>query len=209
MAPLAQARGVGTTGMTLRERILVERVQKHRDEKAFEELMRMYQHKVYNLVYRMIGNADEAEEIAQEVFVTVWKAIDGFRGDAKFSTWLYRISANHCKNRMKYLGRRSYNATGELNEATEREAASAAPTSLRPHLDGPEAVLEGIELERAVQDGIAQLDEDHRALVVLRDVEDLSYEEIAKVTGLELGTVKSRLHRARLQLKDFLARLLK
>jgi RNA polymerase sigma-70 factor (ECF subfamily) len=194
--------------VTLRERVLIRRLQQ-RDEKAFVEIVRMYQHKVFNLVYRMIGNAEEAEDVAQEVFVTVFKAIDSFRGEAKFSTWLYRIAANHCKNRMKYLGRRSYKATGELNEATEKEAAEAQPSSMRPHVDGPDAVLEGLELERTVQDGIKALEEEHRVLIILRDVEDLSYEEISSITGLELGTVKSRLHRARLQLKEHMAKVLR
>src|SRR5438309_1969371 len=146
----------GTFRMTLRERLLIRRLQQ-RDEKAFEEVVRLYQHKVYNLVYRMLGNREEAEDVAQEVFVTVFKSIDTFRGEAKFSTWLYRIAANHCKNRMKYLGRRSYKATGELNEATEKEAAEAQPSSMRPHVDGPDAVLEGLELERTVQAGIRAL----------------------------------------------------
>ena len=194
--------------VSLRERMLIRRLQQ-RDEKAFEEIVRLYQHKVYNLVYRMIGNQQEAEDVGQEVFVTVFKSIDSFRGEAKFSTWLYRIAANHCKNRMKYLGRRSYKSTGELNEAAEREAADAQPSSIRPHVDGPDAVLEGLELEKTVQDGIKALDEEHRVLVILRDVDDLSYEEISSITGLELGTVKSRLHRARLQLKEHMAKVLR
>ena len=187
--------------------MLVRRMQQ-RDERAFEEVVRLYQHKVYNLLFRMLGNADEAEEVAQEVFVTVFKSIDTFRGEAKFSTWLYRLAANHSKNRLKYLGRRSYKATSELNDASEREANEAQPSALRPHVDGPDAVLEGLELERAVQVAIAALDEEHRVLVVLRDVENLSYEEIQSITGLELGTVKSRLHRARLALKEHLAKIM-
>src|SRR3954469_23679553 len=108
---------VGLAG--LRELLLLRRLQQ-RDERAFEEVVRLYQHKVFNLVFRMLGNREEAEDVAQEVFVTVFKAIDTFRGDSKFSTWLYRIAANQCKNRIKYLGRRSYKMTGELDEAAER-----------------------------------------------------------------------------------------
>src|SRR5438105_15699342 len=89
---------------SLRERLLIRRLQQ-RDEKAFQEIVRCYQHKIFNLVFRMIGNEQEAEDIAQEVFVTVFKAIDGFRGESLFSTWLYRIATNHCKNRLKYLVR--------------------------------------------------------------------------------------------------------
>ena len=191
--------------MALHERLLIRRLQQ-RDERAFEEVVRLYQHKVYNLVLRMIGNQQEAEDIAQEVFVTVFKSIDTFRGESKFSTWLYRIAANHCKNRMKYLGRRSYNTTGELDEAAERQLALAQPSALTPHIDGPDKVLEGMQLERLVQQGIALLDEEHRTLVVLRDVENLSYQEISTITGLAEGTVKSRLHRARMALKEHLAK---
>jgi RNA polymerase sigma-70 factor (ECF subfamily) len=190
---------------TLRERVLIRRLQQ-RDERAFQEIVRLYQHKVFNLVFRMISNREEAEDVAQEVFVTVFKSIDGFRGEAKFSTWLYRIAANHCKNRMKYLGRRSYKSTGELDEAAERELADAQPHSMTPHVDGPEKVLEGLQTEKMVQQAIALLDEEHRLLIVLRDVEDLSYQEICSITGLAEGTVKSRLHRARMSLKDYLAK---
>src|SRR4051812_12016050 len=200
MAPVP----VGLAG--LRELLLIRRLQQ-RDERAFEEVVRLYQHKVYNLVYRMLGNREEAEDVAQEVFVTVFKSIDSFRGEAKFSTWLYRIAANHCKNRMKYLGRRSYKSTGELDEAAEREMH--ANGNIRPHVDGPDAMLEGLQLERMVQDGIASLEEEHRELIVLRDVEDMSYEEIGSITGLADGTVKSRLHRARLALKDYMAKVFK
>jgi RNA polymerase sigma-70 factor (ECF subfamily) len=195
-------------GMTIRERVLIRRLQQ-RDERAFEEIVRLHQHKVYNLVFRMLGNREEAEDVAQEVFVTVFKAIDTFRGDSKFSTWLYRIAANQCKNRMKYLGRRSYKSTGELDEAAEREMQVAQPSVMKPHVDGPDAVLEGLQLERMVQEGIAALDEEHRELIVLRDVEDLSYEEISAVTGLPDGTVKSRLHRARMALKEHMAKLMR
>jgi RNA polymerase sigma-70 factor (ECF subfamily) len=190
---------------TIRERLLIRRLQQ-RDERAFTEVVRLYQHKVYNLVYRMVGNREEAEDVAQEVFVTVFKAIDTFRGDAKLSTWLYRIATNHTRNRMKYLGRRSYNSTAQLDEAAEREANHAQPSAMRPHIAGPDAVLEGLQLERVVQDGIAGLEPEHREVLVLRDVEELSYDEIAAITGLAEGTVKSRLHRARLALKEHMAK---
>src|SRR5438552_12596782 len=111
-------------GMTLREKLLIRRLQQ-RDERAFQEMVRLYQHKVFNLVFRMIGSREEAEDVAQEVFVTVFKAIDTFRGESKFSTWLYRIAANQCKNRIKYLGRRSYKSTGELDEAAEHAMMDA------------------------------------------------------------------------------------
>ena len=191
---------IGLSG--IRERLLVRRL-RERDERAFHEMVRLYQHKVFNLVFRMIGNREEAEDVAQEVFVTVWKAIDSFRGDSKLSTWLYRIAANQCKNRIKYLGRRSYGATGQLEES-EALIHQAQPSLLAPHTDGPEQVLQGRQTQRLLEEGIAALDEDHRALLVLRDVEELSYQEIASITALPEGTVKSRIHRARLALKEHL-----
>ena len=107
---------------------------------------------------------------------------------------------------MKYFGRRAHNTTSELDEAAENDAAAAQPSSMRPQIAGPDAVLEGLQLERVVQEGIASLEPEHREVMVLRDVENLSYEEIASITGVAEGTVKSRLHRARLALKEHMAR---
>ena len=196
---------IGLSG--IRERLLVRRL-RERDERAFHEMVRLYQHQVFNLVFRMIGNREEAEDVAQEVFVTVFKAIDSFRGESKFSTWLYRIAANQCKNRIKYLGRRSYQQTGQLEES-EALIRQAQPSLLQPHTDGPEQVLEGRQMQRLLEEGIAALDEDHRAVLVLRDVEELSYQEIAAITALPEGTVKSRIHRARLALKQHLEKHLR
>lgn len=189
----------------LSERLLIARLQE-RDEDAFVECVREYQDKIFSLVYRMLGSKEEAEDVAQEVFVTVFKSIDTFRGDAKFSTWLYRIAANHCKNRIKYLGRRARRSTTALDDAGEGELLDAQRHAMAPQSVGPDQALEGLQLERIVQDGIAQLDEEHRMLIVLRDIEDLSYEEICQITGLAEGTVKSRLHRARMALKDHMSR---
>src|SRR5689334_11877090 len=91
--------------MSLRDRAFLSRL-RERDEEAFNQVVSDYQNKVFGLIYRMMGNREEAEDLAQEVFVTVFKSIDQFRGDSKLSTWIYRIAANHCKNRIKYLSRR-------------------------------------------------------------------------------------------------------
>jgi RNA polymerase sigma-70 factor, ECF subfamily len=188
--------------MSLRERLLLRRLQ-DRDEKAFREIVDLYRDRVYNLTYRMLGNRTEAEDISQEVFITVFKHIDQFRGDSKFSTWLYRVAANHCKNRIKYLSRRHDRGHSELDEGQIDESDTAAGAALTAPTPSPrpDRQLEGAELEKLMQEAIAELDEEHRLLVVLRDVEDLSYEEICEITGLAEGTVKSRLHRARLALR--------
>jgi RNA polymerase sigma-70 factor (ECF subfamily) len=168
-------------------------------------MMQTYHLQVFNLVFRMLGSREEAEDLAQEVFITVFKSIDGFRGDSKFSTWLYRVAANHCKNRHKYLARRRYHAAQPLDELAERDAAgrSGGPAMpLQSQLSEPDRLLEGKRLEQALQKEIAALDEDQRLLIVLRDVQGLSYQEITQITALAEGTVKSRLHRARMALKD-------
>ena len=187
--------------MSLTERLLIARL-RERDEQAFSEIVGLYGDKVFSLIYRMLGNRHEAEDVAQEVFITVFKTIDGFRGEAKFSTWLLRIAANQSKNRIKYLARRPTEG-GELDDPGQAQAASSTPGSrLQGHFDGPDVLLEAAETGAVMQRAIGALDEDHRLLVILRDVEELSYQEIADITGLPEGTIKSRLHRARLAIKE-------
>jgi RNA polymerase sigma-70 factor (ECF subfamily) len=174
--------------------------------------VRSYQDKIFGLIFRMLGSREEAEDVAQEVFVTVFKSIDSFRGDSRFGTWLYRIAVNHCKNRIKYLRRRAHRSTAELDEQAEHALFHATPGGATQHSTlgqaeaRPDEALEGVQLEQIVQRAIQQLDEEHRTLLVLRDVEELSYEEIVEITGLPEGTVKSRLHRSRLVLKAEIAR---
>jgi RNA polymerase sigma-70 factor, ECF subfamily len=191
--------------MSLAERLLIARL-RERDEQAFSEIFRLYGDKVFSLIYRMLGNRHEAEDVTQEVFVTVFKTVDGFRGEAKFSTWLLRIAANQSKNRIKYLARRPTEG-GELDDAGQARAVSApAGPGVQAHIEGPDKLLEAAEIESIMQVAIGKLDEEHRLLVILRDVEELSYQEIGEITGLPEGTIKSRLHRARLAIKEELDR---
>lgn len=196
---------------TFRERRLIRRL-RDRDEAAFREMVQTYQGQVFNLVFRMLGNREEAEDLSQEVFVTVFKSIDGFRGDAKFSTWLYRIAANQCKNRFKYLARRHYHTNKPLDDLTERDAAGrqgGPVVPLQAQISEPDKIVEAKRLEQAIQREIAGLEEDQRLLIVLRDIQGLSYQEIATITQLPEGTVKSRLHRARVALKNKLKKHLR
>ena len=176
-----------------------------RDERAFRELIEAERDRVYNITYRMLGNRAEAEDVAQEVFITVFKTIDSFREESKLSTWLYRVTVNHCKNRIKYLARRHDRDRAELDETSHSQETTGAVTGPARHAQ-PDRALAGAQMERLLQEAIANLDEDHRVVVVLRDVEDLSIEEICEITGLPDGTVKSRLHRARLVLRKRLQR---
>jgi RNA polymerase sigma-70 factor (ECF subfamily) len=183
------------------ERSLLRRL-RDRDERAFRELIEGHRDRVYNITFRMLGNRAEAEDVAQEVFITVFKTIETFREESKFSTWLYRVTVNHCKNRIKYLARRHDRDRDELDESSNGHngaIGSPAPAA-------PDRALEGAQMEKLLQEAIGNLDDDHRVVVVLRDVEDLSIEEICEITGLPDGTVKSRLHRARLALRKKLQR---
>ena len=180
-----------------------------RDEAAFNELVTTYNRRVFTLVFRMLGRREEAEDIAQDVFVQVFKAIDTFRGDSKLSTWIYRIAVNLCKNRSAYLTRRHQKDQEAVADLEGRSALSGAKGVSVGTVSRPDELVEGMQMEAIVKHAIGLLEPDFREVLVLRDVEDLSYEEIASVTGLPDGTVKSRIHRARSQLKAHVERLLR
>lgn len=189
--------------MTDLERELLRRL-RSRDERAFRELIDLYRDRVFNVTFRMLGDRAEAEDIAQEVFIAVFKTIDTFREESKFSTWLYRVAVNHTKNRIKYLSRRNDRNRTELDDNTADSDGPSLGSTIRP--TRPDRALEGAQMEQVLQGAIASLDEEHRVLVVLRDVEELSIEEICEITGIPDGTVKSRLHRARSALRKKLQR---
>lgn len=187
------------------EASLVERLVA-RDERAFNALVRAYERRVFALVLRMIGSRPEAEDLAQEVFVQVFKAIGSFRGDSKLSTWIYRIAVNLCKNRSKYLRVRHAGQQEELEAVQERVPMGEVRRANVAHVERPDEMMAGRQVERIVQQAILALEPGFRECLVLRDVEDLSYEEIGVITGLPPGTVKSRIHRARAQLKELVER---
>jgi RNA polymerase sigma-70 factor (ECF subfamily) len=205
----ANARALGQRApyeMSIAERLLLARLRAG-DEDAFTEIMRQYQDKVFGLIYRMLGNRPEAEDVSQEVFVTVFKSIESFRGEAKFSTWLLRIAANHAKNRIKHLARRPTEGADPDDVSQLRQLPDRPPPPVQAHIAGPDAMLEAAEVDKLVQQAIAErLDEDQRVLVELRDVQQLSYQEIEEITGLPEGTIKSRLHRARMAIKEWVDR---
>jgi RNA polymerase sigma-70 factor (ECF subfamily) len=190
--------------MSVAERLLIARL-RERDEQAFAEIVGQYMDKVFSLIYRMLGNRQEAEDVAQEVFITVFKNIESFRGEAKFSTWLLRIAANHAKNRIKHLARRPTEGA-DPDDVSQLRTLPDRPAPVQAQIPGPDAMLEFAETDKLLQQAIAALDEDQRLLVVLRDVEELSYQEIEEITGLAEGTIKSRLHRARMAIKEWLER---
>jgi RNA polymerase sigma-70 factor (ECF subfamily) len=177
-----------------------------RDERAFNELVRAYERRVFTLVVRMLNSTAEAEDVAQEVFVQVFKAIGGFRGDSKLSTWIYRIAINLCKNRMKYLKVRHAGEQDELGEVEERGALGGERPANVGAVERPDEMMSGRQVEHIIQSAILELEPSFRECLVLRDVEELSYEQIEEITGLPIGTVKSRIHRARAQLREAVER---
>ena len=163
------------------------------DPRAFEELVIGYQHRVFGVALRMLGSRAEAEEIAQEVFLRAHRALADFRGDARLGTWLYGIASRLCLNRLASPDRRVVRGDAALADVAAGTLDAAAQA-------------ERAELDAALHAAIAELPEERRLVLVLRDVEGLSYEEIAEALALDPGTVRSRLHRARMQLKEKLER---
>jgi RNA polymerase sigma-70 factor (ECF subfamily) len=201
--PMSWLISADETMTPLKERILVRRLKDH-DERAFSEFVRVYQNQIFNLVFRMLSNREEAEDVAQEVFITVFKNIGSFRGDCRLSTWIYRIATNHCRNRIKYLGRRRAQEhreyLDEMAKLQPKDGMASQPTA--GQVARPDQMAEGKQMEKLVQNAIAALDDEHREVIVLRDIKNLTYQEICEITGLPEGTVKSRLHRARIALKE-------
>lgn len=165
------------------------------DIDAFETLLGLYQNKVYGLALRMCGSEEDAWDVAQEAFLAAWRALPGFRGESGFSTWLYRLTANAAIDCL----RREKKRRGELSiEGGE------LPLSLPDAGPSPQEATEGGELRAAVNAALARLTDQHRTVLILRELQELSYEEIAGALGLDLGTVKSRISRARKALRKIL-----
>ena len=182
---------------------LVEDCQKG-DPTAFDELVRRYKDRVYTVVYRFLGNRDDALDVSQEVFVRAYRGIEGFRGNAKVYTWLYSIAANLARNRLRDSGRKGRNMGASL-EALEEIAPGLADSMARQTSPRDNAIAD--ETQALLQRCLAELPEQYRTAFVLRTAEDLSYEEIAEIAGCPVGTVKSRLNQARQMLRDRLKEL--
>jgi len=203
MDEAAGARPVrGRVAVSAEEKALIERC-KRGDLAAFNDLVRKYEKQVYNFAYRLTGNYDDANDVAQDAFLRVFNAIGSFRGDASFSTWLFRITTNVFldeRKRAKAHPQASLDEYLELGESSvTRQIEDPSPT--------PEAILEESERAQLLSNAVRDLPEYQRAMVTLYHGQQKSYEEIAEIMDLPIGTVKSRLNRARLALKEKLSGL--
>jgi RNA polymerase sigma-70 factor (ECF subfamily) len=173
------------------DRLLVERVQRG-DKAAFDLLVRKYQHKIVKLVTRYVHDGSEALDVSQEAFIKAYRAIHGFRGDSAFYTWLYRIAINTAKNHLMAESRRPLDRGVDLQDPEQYDMQAR----LRDN-DTPERLLLTDEIQRTVEQAIEELPEDLRTAIVLREIEGMSYEQIAEAMSCPVGTVRSRIFRAR------------
>ncbi len=186
--------------MSDREKGLLERA-KAGDIAAFEQLIESYQKKIFNIALRMLGNYDDAGDLSQEVLIRIYKSIGSFKEQSSFSTWIYRITTNVCLDEIRKRKNRKIISLDEeirLEDGEmKRQIESEEPS--------PEETAEAKDLKKIVNDAIGKLSEEHRIVIVLRDLQGLSYEEIAEVLKCPEGTVKSRINRGRQALKNILA----
>ena len=168
------------------------------DAKAFRALVERYQRRVVQLALAMTKDADEAMDIAQETFVRVHRHLPSFKGDSSFFTWTYRIAMNLCLDAQRRKGRLE-RVDVEQGDEAEIEAAMDPPSAA---LAGPQRQVLNAELRDRIEEALASLSDNHRAILLLREVEGLSYEDLAKVLGIRKGTVMSRLFHARLKMQN-------
>jgi RNA polymerase sigma-70 factor, ECF subfamily len=170
------------------------------DHQAFNRLVTLYQKKIYNLALGYVKQEDEAKDLTQDIFVTVFRQIDKLNDESKFGAWLYQLAINHCRNRYQKLRRRGFFSNYSLDDQDNNLHLSSGTT--------PEKNYERQNISRLVREAIATLAPAEKEIILLRDLQELSYEEISEILDLPMGTVKSKLNRARLALKNRLKQYL-
>ena len=167
------------------------------DQAAFEQLVRRYEKRVFALTGRMCRNPSDAEEAAQETFLAAWQGLPFFRGEASFSTWLYRLASNACVDLLRREGRHQAGAGISLDD----EESGFDPPDPAP---SPQALAERAELRQQIEAALAELPPEYRQVLILRELHQRTYDEIAEICSLDLGTVKSRISRGRKRLRKIL-----
>ena len=169
------------------------------DQEAFEQLVRDNQNRVYSLAVRLVGDREEAADLAQEAFLRAWQGLAAFQGESSFSTWIYRLTTNVCIDYLRRKKRRQ-----EVEPAVSLDDEDSGWAEPADAGQDPQRKLEEAERSRALSRGLERLPEHQRQVLVMRELSGLSYQEIGAATGLDLGTVKSRIARARLALRKIL-----
>jgi RNA polymerase sigma-70 factor (ECF subfamily) len=186
------------------EALFVLRLQANEDA-AYDELVRTYHSSIFHVAYRMLGDSGEASDAVQEIFVKVFRNIRGFRGESTLKTWIFRIALSEILNRLRWWKRHFRSATVSLDE---KPADNRSPIQIIDSQPSPLQALESKEREEAIQLALTRLSGQHRSILILRDIEGFSYNEISDVLGVSIGTVKSRLARARADMRRSLMRYL-
>ena len=187
-----------------KEQLLLDRCRRG-DRESFAQLMRLHEKQIYNFTYRMLGSEGEAEDLTQDIFIAAFRGIRSFRGEAKFSTWLYRIALNQARNRIKYLSRRKFFVRQTRRADYGANTLSESPEGLADSAPTPEQWAMTKDLAAQVQECLNQIPPQGRQILVLRDVQGFSYDELSAMLSLRPGTVKSRLHRARAAMRECLS----
>ncbi|HEY9758582.1 MAG TPA: sigma-70 family RNA polymerase sigma factor [Oculatellaceae cyanobacterium] len=191
--------------MELTDGALIENFLKTKELIYFKTLIRRYQNRIYSASYRILGNAEEAEEIVQDTFVKVHQNLDKFKEHANFSSWLFRISHNLCMDMMRAKQRKNiFHLISFDPQASEDENVSFRVGDLPDETPNPAQQLDSEEQERMIAESITKLPDFQRTVLVLHDLEGFSYQEIAEITGASIGTVRSRLHYGRVKLRELL-----
>lgn len=194
-------------GLSTEETLFVSRLRANEDA-AYDELVREYHSSLYHVAQRMLNDPGEAADVTQDIFVKVFRNIGRFRGQSSLKTWLFKIAMSEILNRLRWAKRRFRQKTVSLDQTPVDGDVPANPVQISDGGLSPEAALQKKEREEAIQAALDKLPRKYRSIIVLRDIQGFSYEEIAQIHGISIGTVKSRIARARAELKKRLVRFL-